>query len=164
MASHVSRNKPLELAHCAPDSQSAMLSLVVCGRWDTHAMNNRLRNVLVPTAAVSVAAGILAGIPLLARAALSVPFDGIELFLWAAFSMTTFVVALAAEIVPGRFRLKYFLLGSLAPTVFLGCALLGSWVRTGQSPRPDATAIWVIALIVIAGGLVVHFSARSKQT
>jgi len=124
-------------------------------------MNYRLRNVLMPTAQVAVAFGILVGVCFLIRATLSIPvFGGVELFLWAAISVTTFVVALAAEAIPGRFRPKYFVLGSLYSAVILGCAPIASWLRTGQSPSPDAATLWICGLFVFAAGLVFHFAAK----
>ena len=126
-------------------------------------MNHHLFRILAPPAIYAACFGSLMGISLLVRAALGLPvLGGPEVFLLAAVVVSVLAVATLAELVPAHVRLKRFLIGFGAPVVFCSCALIASWIRTGESPRPNATSVWGILMVALAAGLLVHYGSKQK--
>ena len=127
-------------------------------------MNPRLRRIVAPPVVIAICFGLLVALLLILRAVLSLPlFEGPELFLWSAVTSAVLAVSIVAEFVSARFRFKYFLLGFLGFAVFLGCAVIANWARTGVFAQPDAQSWWAFALISIAGGAVSHLCIRKRS-
>jgi hypothetical protein len=127
-------------------------------------MNNPLRRILMPAVVVAVAFGPLVGLAILIRAICNLAvLGGLEILLWIASIAVALVVAFLAERIPSRVPWKVFLLGSVAPAVFFGCALFGYWVRTGTPPQPSMSDVCFMLAMSFGIGLAFHIAASKDK-